>query len=98
MSSLYCTDSTKISRLFQEIKDFDTCIEYRYEGTTYYSVKIGNQGGFENLRVLKEVDKCFNTATKQIESILIGKRVLKQEYHNTELIFYHKFRIQKVKN
>lgn len=98
ISRLFCSDSIRFSQLFQKIEDYDICIEKHVEGTTYYSVKIGNQGGFGSLKVIKEVDNCFRNGTTQIESILSKKRVLEQEYYNSELIFYHRFRINKIEN
>lgn len=98
ISSFLCSDSTRFSHLFQEIEDYNICIEKHVEGTTYYSVKIDNQGDFGSLQVIREVDNCFRNGTEQIESILSKKRVLEQEHYNCELIFYHKFRINKIEN
>ena len=98
INNLLCSDSTQFTLLFQELEDFEGCMEQRVEGTTFYSVIIGQQGEFERLRIIKEVSNCFNNVYTDIESILNNERVLEQKYFNTELIFYHKFRIKKIEN
>jgi len=95
---IMCSDSVRFAQLFSDIEVSRLCVSAHIEGTTWYSVAIGSMGEFENLRVIREVNNCFESTTDQIEEILRNTRIIEREYFNTELLFYHKFRIQKNKN
>ncbi|MEX1001858.1 MAG: hypothetical protein WDZ35_07075 [Crocinitomicaceae bacterium] len=95
---LLCSDSVRFVQLFSYIEVDGRCIDIHVEGTTWYSVKVGSKGEFENLQVKREVDNCFSSTAAQIEAILSNKKVIEKEYFNTELLFYHKFRIMKNEN
>lgn len=97
ISTLLFSDSTQFGLHFlQQKNNYNLCMEQYIEGTTFYSVKINQQGGFENLQIIREVNACFKNVTAQIESVLNHQSVLEQEYFNTQLIFYHTFRIRRI--
>lgn len=91
---IVCSDSVRFVELFSNIVVEKSCIEQNAIGTTWYSVSIGLNGEFENLKVVREVNNCFSSTTAQMESILSKKLILEKEYFDTELLFFHKFRIK----
>ncbi len=95
---IMCSDSVRFAQLFSDIEVSRLCIYAHIEGTTWYSVVIGSMGEFESLKVIREVNSCFKSTTDQIEEILGKSRIIEKEYFNTELLFYHKFRIHKNEN
>lgn len=96
IENVLCTDSINFSQVFNGIKVNTVCIEINAQGTTYYSIKINDEGKFENLKVLRKVDKCFDQLNRKIEIKLEDLNVLSKEYFNSELIFYHEFRVEKI--
>lgn len=91
---IICSDSIRFVQLFSSIVVDRSCIEKHAEGTTWYSVSIGLNGEFKDLKVIRKVDNCFSSTTAQMESILSKKLILEKDYFNTELLFFHKFRIR----
>lgn len=95
---ILCADSVKFGQLFSGIVVDQTCIDIYSQGTTWYSVAVGERGEFTDLKVVREVDGCFQSTTAQIAAVLAKNHILEKAYYNTELMFYHQFRIKKGEN
>lgn len=98
INNLLCSDSVLFTQLFSEVIVDGICLEANLQGKTYYAIEIDQNGKFKKLNTVKSVHNCFNSTTAQIQSILDKKHVLQKEYYDSELIFYHKFRIEKSDN
>jgi len=93
VDELICTDSINFRQAFKDISAPEFCVELNYQGNTYYSVTIDSTGAFENFRILRKVDQCYDSFDNGVELKLKNLYVLSDELFDSELIFYHQFRI-----
>ena len=98
IDQIMCSDSVRFAQLFSDIEASRLCINANIQGITWYSVTIGSIGEFENLKVIREVNNCFKSTTDQMEAILSKTKIIEKDYFDTELLFYHKFRIEENEN
>jgi hypothetical protein len=90
------TSDVMLTKAFAEFNVSDLCIEMGVEGNTYYSVFINKEGHFENCKVVKGADDCFSDVDEKIKLRIEKMKVISEEFFNAELVFYHKFRLDKV--
>lgn len=90
---LVCSDSIRFTEVFEDIKVGHWCIELQVQGNSFYSVKINSIGEFEGFKIIKGVHDCFNDVHEKIKLRLMKIKVLSNEYFDSKLIFYHKFRL-----
>ena len=93
IDELYCQDSSQFTQSFKNINIPPICIEAELQGNTYYSVQINKKGRFENFQVLRKASHFFDSVDSRVQQNLEEMQIISKEYFNTELFFYHKFRL-----
>ena len=93
VSDLLCVDSVLFTQAFNSIQVDKICQEMHIEGNTYFSATTNKFGGFEEITVLRSVDKCFLRLEEKIKQKVLTMRTLSEEYGNMTIVFFHKFRM-----
>lgn len=94
ISELICFDSLLFTQAFSEIEVSQMCNEFGIQGNTYYSTYTNKYGGFEDVRVVRSLDNCFKETEKEMILKVSEMRILQEVYFNSEIVFYHKYRLE----
>jgi hypothetical protein len=94
IEELICVDSVRFSEAFKDIKVREMCLEMGIQGNTYFSAKMNKYGGFEEIKVVRDVDDCLTDIEEKIKQRVLTMRAISEKYGNFEIVFYHKLRIK----
>jgi hypothetical protein len=94
LSELPCVDSVNFTRVIQDTRINEICVELGIQGRTFFSATTNKYGGFENVKVLRSVDRCFRDIEEKIINKVLRLRVIPEMAGTYEVLFFYLVRLE----